>query len=146
MILRDARIINYRINPKLIGKIQMVSNVDLNHEDLEILLEVSNLLDSHPDFKNQRTRLLILIFVGSGSVTLDFDTNPLQIGSQASYAFINVDEYRKYNYIRRVVVVLEEMVHHFWDESDEIEASRIVCEMLENVDYDTVTGNYIFPL
>jgi hypothetical protein len=37
---------------------------------------------------------------------------------------------------------VEEFVHHFWDEGDEIKTSKIVSEIVPNVGYDKVTGNY----
>lgn len=134
--------INFRSHVNVINLLDVHSTVDLTDEDKEVHLHATIAMGDHKDFLNQRKRTLCVLYTDSDIVSLEFNDN--EIATQASYTFIKLHRIRQLPYIKRVVCVLEELVHHFWDTGDEIEVSRIVCEMLSEVGYDKTTGNYIF--
>jgi hypothetical protein len=67
-----------------------------------------------------------------------------QIGNWMNIITINHDHFTGLSQLKKIVVIVEEFVHHFWDTMDEILVSKIVCECVPGVDYNRENGNYIF--
>jgi hypothetical protein len=118
----------------------ILSTVNLNDSEKKIIEKSINLLINHPSFNTKRKRILNVIFNKGITVSLTFSN---QIASQANYALFHYDKWSQYNDFQKLICLLEEFVHHFWDTDDEIFVSSIVCEILPGITFDPNNGNYI---
>lgn len=127
---------------RMIDHIALLTNVELTDDDkLCLHLATIHLADHRDMFKNRNNRLDI-IFAKDGQVAWEFQKET--IGKNLNLAIVNYDKFINLEQIKKIVVLVEEMVHHFWDTKDEILVSKIVSECVPNVDYNRENGNYIF--
>lgn len=127
---------------RLKGYFDFQTNVKLSDDDLIAFHMATTYLTDHPEMFKMRTTPVSIIFVKDGALTLDFKENDL--GNRMNLIIINHDKFTLLSQIKKIVIIVEEFVHHFWDESDEILVSKIVCECVPGVDYSRENGNYIF--
>lgn len=141
MKLNNAKIgARYQVDKKIISLIHFMSNVELKADEQEIFGYASSLIANHSEFNKLRKRSVTVIFSKSNTVSLSFPDGT--IGSQGSTIFINYSRWSGLDETRKLICLLEEFVHHFWDEQNEIETSRIVCSFFNGLDYDKSTGQY----
>jgi hypothetical protein len=142
MIFTGQKTLSFLRDERLINHIGLFATVDLTKEDIETIYFATTYLANHPDFFNKRSIRLDYLIVGNGKVEMVFDGDI--IGQQLNLAVINYDKYTTYPQTQKLVILIEEAVHHFWDSKDEIFVSKIVCEILPNLDYNRENGNYIY--
>jgi len=142
MILENVKLnTQYNCHVELMNLIDFKNSVELTDSDKKIFCDATLLLAEHKEFADLKKRVVIFIFADK-SFTLTFNEN--QYGSQGNYAAINYPKWVQLDTKTKLICITEELVHHFWNISDEIETSRIVCEIVPNLSYDKSTGNYIF--
>ncbi|MGF9603567.1 hypothetical protein ABEW95_17405 [Bacillus subtilis] len=143
MILKNVLIgSKYMAHKDVMPFLDYKATVELTEEEQYLFAEATFKLAVHPNFPNLKKRILTVIFTNSGDITLAFPPN--QIGSQGNYAAFNYSIWNKCDSRQKLICILEEFVHHFWNESDEIETSKIVCEFFSDLDYNRETGHYIY--
>ncbi|WP_096224905.1 hypothetical protein [Geobacillus sp. FJAT-46040] len=142
MKLENAREKLFFQNKEIDGLFNFLSTVELSGDDKKAVQMSIILLMNHPDFKNKRKRILNVIFADNDSVNLSFSEN--QIGSQANYAMFRYEKWTRLSELQKIICLVEEYVHHFWDTDDEIEVSKIVCQIVPGITFDPENGNYIF--
>lgn len=142
MILENVLLgAEYKAHEDVMPLLNYMATVELTEEEKYLFGDATTKLANHPQFPNLRKRILTVIFTNSGRFTLTFPPN--QIGAQGNFAAFNYSIWTNYNNRQKLICVLEEFVHHFWDETDEIETSKIVCEFFSDLDYNRETGHYI---
>ncbi|OME41434.1 hypothetical protein [Paenibacillus odorifer] len=134
----------YNTDVRLVDFIEFKTNMVLSDDDLMAYLMATTYLSDHPEMFKKRTMPVNIIFAGEGTLTLNLEEN--HYGNRLNLITINHDKFTLLNQLQKIVVIVEELVHHFWDENDEIEVSRIVCECVPDVDYNRENGNYIFKI
>jgi len=142
MFLKRMKIgTSYQCDSRTKDLINFYTTVQLNDKEKDIFTKSTILLANHPDFKSLRKRPVSIIFSGESNIKLAFPDEV--IGTQGSYIFIDYQKWTRLQSGKKLICLLEEFVHHFWDTTDEIKTSEIVCQFIDGLDYDRKTGAYI---
>jgi hypothetical protein len=143
LIFKDTKIgAKYACHSDLKELIGFKTTVDLTQDEIDLFGYVTGLIAEHPDFKKLRKRSVAIIFSDKETVSMTFPEGT--IGSQGSHIMMNYSKWTKLDEPRKIICLVEEFVHHFWDTADEIEVSKNVSGFFDWLDYDRTNGNYIF--
>ncbi|MBM6602205.1 hypothetical protein [Priestia megaterium] len=141
MILRYVnKEFTIQINETLQPYIQCLSTANLTDEEKNIFTEATNLIVKSEELENLRRKRLIFIFSATADMHLTFNSG--QYGSHFCLASIIYSHWTNFSNKEKLICIVEELVHHFWDEDDELEVSRIVCTLIDELDYNPETGAY----
>lgn len=109
----------------------LVTTVKFTKRELDLIGNAMLITTQHPDFPNLRKRKLSVIFIDSDILSLKMDKDSL--GEQGNIAVINHVLFRTKDEFSKVIIVVEEIVHHFWDTNDEPFVKGIVLEIIKDL-------------
>ncbi|TCJ86373.1 UNVERIFIED_ORG: hypothetical protein EDC93_1011112 [Bacillus cereus] len=128
-------------DPRIEPYITVHCNVAIEQNVADLFAIATNRIAESPDFPNLRKRKLFVLFSEDGKYTVNLLEQ--EVATQGSFAFFSYEKLRKYNDVMKVVIFTEELVHHFWDEEDELVTKRIVEKLLPGVRYDEKADMYL---
>ncbi|USK48853.1 hypothetical protein LIT38_20300 [Bacillus sp. CMF12] len=111
---------------------QLVANFQADPRFINIFARAIDAVISSPGFKERKCNKLIVFITNTDMITIRYK-NRNQFGSQFNAAVILYDHMKSLSETHQLICVVEEFVHHFWNESDEVETSRIVSSLIPGV-------------
>lgn len=123
---------------------QLFTNAELENEFIRLLETSINLTMESTDFNKNNNPILTVFISQTASFKISYRDNPQQYGSQFNAVVLLYNRMKTLNDMQKLICIVEEFVHYFWLEHDEIKTSRIVCSIIpgltcdENGIYSTV--------
>ena len=108
---------------------QLVANFQPDQAVINILSKSIDLVLKSPGFTERKVNKLTVFITNSNSININY-TNQNQYGSQFNAAVILYSRMAKLSDLQKLICCVEEFVHHFWSERDEVETSKIVCTLI----------------
>lgn len=121
------------------GKITITSNCELHEEEIMLFNLALKLINERvamsPEIEPCDFSAVNVIFTENGELTLLKDDDKVYIGLQF-YSIVYVLRYLRETENQRFILFafLEELVHHYWRVTDEIEVKYIVLEIMQQYD------------
>lgn len=131
---------------KALPYFRLASDCDIESEDLLCIGSAMLRTVEHKDFQNKRKRRLTLIFTDSETIQMKFSED--SFAEQGNLAFYKYPQFKSRNPLEKLIIVTEEIVHHFWDTDEETFVKDVVCEIVNsfdfNVSYDHENKWYLY--
>lgn len=119
----------FRVDERISNRIVPLTDVEnLSEGFLENFTIATYLICEHPDFTRIRTRGVTAIFTKKDTISIDLTG---AVGYQTNLIIYKCHEFEGNIQAAQITVFVEELVHHFWDLSDEEETKRIVVQALK---------------
>lgn len=128
----------------LSSRIEVFSTKELSEDIITSLMFSTLYITQHHEFDNIRNRMVSLIFTDSSEISFQLsDENGDYMGLNANLILYKLPHIEGKSQTEQMIIITEELVHHFWDLSDELRTKSIVCDIIPNVVLNRENLTYI---